>query len=129
MFFTQEDYRKIYDWIKVHSIKDSEFSDSTPLDGMETITVVQQGHNVKFTLQDFLEQLALLNIPDFVNVTERYGLKYISLLEAIGAIPYRSRKIGQVITFLDKDDNWRIYQFRGWETNQWNMLTLWVELM
>lgn len=129
MFFTQEDYRKIYDWIKVHSIKDSEFSDSTPLDGMETITVVQQGHNVKFTLQDFLEQLALLNIPDFVNVTERYGLKYISLLEAIEAIPYRSRKIGQVITFLDKDDNWRIYQFRGWETNQWNMLTLWVELM
>lgn len=127
MFFTQEDYRKIYDWIKTHSIKDSEFSDSKPLDGMETITVVQQGHNVKFILQDFLEQLALLNIPDFVNVTERYDLKYISLFEATKAIPYRSRKIGQVITFLDEDGNWKIYQFRGEKRNQWNILTLWVD--
>lgn len=129
MFFTQEDYRKIYDWIKTHSIKDSEFSDSKPLDGMETITVVQQGHNVKFILQDFLEQLALLNIPDFVNVTERYDLKYISLFEATKAIPYRSRKIGQVITFLDEDGNWKIYQFRGEKRNQWNILTLWVDIL
>ena len=129
MFFTQEDYRKIYDWIKVHSIKDSEFSDSKPLDGRETITVVQQGYNVKFILQDFLEQLALLNIPDFVNVTERYDLKYISLFEATKAIPYRSRKIGQVITFLDEDGNWKIYQFRGEKGNQWNILTLWVDIL
>lgn len=129
MFFTQEDYRKIYDWIKIHSIKDSEFSDSKPLDGMETITVVQQGHNVKFILQDFLEQLALLNIPDFVNVTERYDLKYTSLFEATKAIPYRSRKIGQVITFLNEDGNWKIYQFRGEKRNQWNILTLWVDIL
>ena len=129
MFFTQEDYRKIYDWIKVHSIKDSEFNDSKPLDGMETITVVQQGHNVKFILQDFLEQLTLLNIPDFVNVTERYNLKYISLFEATKAIPYKSRKIGQVITFLDEDGNWKIYQFRGEKRNQWNILTLWVDIL
>lgn len=129
MFFTQEDYRKIYNWIKVHSIKDSEFNDSKPLDGMETITVVQQGHNVKFILQDFLEQLTLLNIPDFVNVTERYDLKYISLFEATKAIPYRSRKIGQVVTFLDEDGNWKIYQFRGEKKIQWNILTLWVDIL
>ena len=129
MFFTQEDYNKIYNWIKLHSIKDSEFNDSKPLDGRETITVVQQGHNVKFILQDFLEQLTLLNIPDFVNVTERYNLKYISLFEAIKAIPYRSRKIGQVITFLDEDGNWKIYQFRGEKVNQWNILTLWVDIL
>ena len=129
MFFTQEDYNKIYNWIKLHSIKDSEFNDSKPLDGRETITVVQQGHNVKFILQDFLEQLALFNIPDFVNVTERYNLKYISLFEATKAIPYRLRKIGQVVTFLDEDGNWRIYQFRGENVNQWDILTLWVDIL
>ena len=129
MFFTQEDYRKIYDWIKVHSIKDSEFSDSKPLNGGETITVVQQGHNVKLILQDFLEQLALLNIPDFVNVTERYDLIYISLFEATKAVPYGLRKIGQVITFLDEDGNWKIYQFRGEKRDQWNILTLWVDIL
>lgn len=129
MFFTQEDYNKIYNWIKLHSIKDSEFSGAKPLDGREIITVVQQGYNVKFFLKEFLEQLSLLNIPDFVNVTNRYNLSYISLFEAIKAIPYRSRKIGQVITFIDEDGNWRIYQFKGERVNQWNILSLWVDIL
>lgn len=129
MFFTQEDYKKIYNWIRLHAIKDTEFSEAKPLDGREVIAIVQEGHNVRFILQDFLEQLSLLNIPDFVNVTERYDLKYISLFEATKAIPYRSRKIGQVITFLDEDGNWKIYQFRGEKRNQWNILTLWVDIL
>ena len=129
MFFTQEDYKKIYNWIKLHSIKDSDFPDARPLDGRETVTIIQQGHNVKFLLRDFLEQLFLLNTPDFINVTERYNLGHISLFEAIKAIPYRSRKIGQVITFIDEDGNWRIYQFRGERKNQWNILTLWVDIL
>ena len=129
MFFTQEDYNKIYNWIKLHSIKDSEFSDAKPLDGREIITVVQQGYNVKFFLKEFLKQLSLLNIPDFVNVTDRYNLSYISLFEAIKVIPYRSRKIGQVITFIDEDGNWKIYQFRGERKNQWNILSLWTDIL
>lgn len=129
MFFTQEDYNKIYNWIKLHSIKDSDFPDARPLDGRETVTIVQQGHNVKFLLRDFLEQLFLLNTPDFINVTERYDLGHISLLEAIKAIPYRSRKAGQVITFLNGDGDWKIYQFRGERENQWNILTLWVDIL
>lgn len=129
MFFTQEDYNKIYNWIKLHSIKDSEFSDAKPLDGREIITIVQQGYNVKFLLKEFLEQLSLLNIPDFINVTERYNLTYISLFEAVKAIPYKLRKIGQVITFLDEDNKWKIYQFRGENRNQWNILTLWVDIL
>lgn len=129
MFFTQEDYKKIYNWIKLHSIKDSDFPDARPLDGRETVTIVQQGHNVKFLLRDFLEQLLLLNTTDFINVTERYNLGHISLFEAIKAIPYRSRKVGQVITFLNEDGNWKIYQFRGERKNQWNILTLWVDIL
>lgn len=129
MFFTQDDYKKIYDWIKNHSIKDSEFSNSKLLDGREIITVVQQGHNVKLVLQDFLEQLTLLNIPDFVNVTERYDLRYISLIEAIKSIPQKARKTGQVITFLDDENHWKIYQFKGEVVSQWDVISLWVDIL
>lgn len=129
MFFTQEDYRKIEDYIKRKSIKDTQFDEAiTPLDGEEEIAFVQNGKNVKAHVKDIVEQLFLLGVSDFVNVTDKYNQSYINLKEAIDLIPFLSRKKGQVITFINKEGDWVVYQFKGYNTLQWNNTTLWVNL-
>lgn len=130
MFFTQEDYRKIEKWLLANSRKDTDFAGAaTPLKGNETVVLVQNGKNVKASVKDVVEQLFLLGVSDFVNITDKYGESYISLSQAIELIPYRSRKIGQVITFLNENGNWKIYQFQGARLNQWNNTTLWVDII
>ena len=130
MFFTQEDYRKIEKWLLANSVKDTEFAGaSLPLKGNETVAFVQDGKNVNVLLKDLIEQIFLLGVSDFLNVTDKYGESRISLTQAIQLIPYKSRKIGQVITFLDEDGEWKLFQFQGERVNQWNNATLWVNLI
>lgn len=130
MFFTQEDYRKIEKWLLANSRKDTDFvGAATPLKGNETVVLVQNGKNVKASVKDVVEQLFLLGVSDFVNITDKYGESYISLSQAIELIPYKSRKIGQVVTFLDDTGKWSMYQFQGLRKNQWNTLSLWVDLI
>ena len=130
MFFTQEDYRKIEKWLLANSVKDTEFAGAaTPLKGNETVVLVQNGKNVKASVKDVVEQLFLLGVSDFVNITDKYGESYISLSQAIELIPYRSRKIGQVVTFLDDTGKWAMFQFQGTRKNQWGTLSLWVDLI
>lgn len=129
MFFTQEDYKKIYDWIRSNSIKDTEFNNAdTPLKDTDTITLVQNNTNVRVSLKDFTDQLFLMGVSDFLNISHKYGEYYITLQQAIELIPHKSRKRGQVITFLDEHENWRIYQFRG-EINQWSTLHEWLDIL
>ncbi len=48
MFFTQDDYKKIQQWLSKNSVKDTEFNEAiVPFEGNETIAFVQNGHNVK----------------------------------------------------------------------------------
>lgn len=130
MFFTQEDYRKIEKWLLANSVKDTEFAGaSLPLKGNETVAFVQDGKNVNVLLKDLIEQIFLLGVSDFLNVTDKYGESRISLTQAIQLIPYKSRKLGQVITFLDEDGEWKLFQFQGERVNQWNNATLWVDLI
>ena len=130
MFFTQEDYRKIEKWLLANSRKDTDFVGAvTPLKGNETVVLVQNGKNVKTSVKDVVEQLFLLGVSDFVNITDKYGESYISLSQAIELIPYRSRKIGQVVTFLDDTGKWAMFQFQGTRKNQWGTLSLWVDLI
>lgn len=130
MFFTQEDYRKIEKWLLANSVKDTKFAGaSLPLKGNETVALVQDGKNVNVLLKGLIEQIFLLGVSDFLNVTDKYGESRISLTQAIQLIPYKSRKIGQVITFLDEDGEWKLFQFQGERVNQWNNATLWVDLI
>lgn len=125
MFFTQDDYKKIQQWLSKNSVKDTEFNEAiVPFEGNETIAFVQNGYNVKVYLKDFINQLLLLGVRDFINVTEATGEKLITLEEAIQLVPYRARKEGQVITFLDEAGEWKVYQFFG-ALNQWNIIQLW----
>lgn len=130
MFFTQEDYKKIEQWLSRNAIKDTEFNNSVlPLKGNEEVTIIQDGHNKKLLLKDLANNIKLLGDYDFINISESFNAKYISLQNAISLIPYRSRKIGQVITFLETNGNWSIYQFKGESLEVWNNTTLWVNVI
>ena len=128
MFFTQDDYKKIQQWIIKNSVRDTEFNEANiPFNGEETITIVQGNQNKKVFLKDLIAQVFNLGISDFVNITDKYDAPNISLEEAIRYIPSRARKEGQVITFLDMENHWHIYQFKG-VLNQWNVLDQWEGL-
>ena len=124
MYFTQEDYKKIENWLSKKSVKDSDFQEALPLNGEEIITVVQSGHNKKVKIREFIDKIYKYNGSDFTNITNIYKVENITLKEAINFIPAVNRKKGQVITFLNTDSNWEIYQFVG-ELNQWNNLNFW----
>lgn len=129
MFFTEEDYRKIEKWLVSKGIMDTQFSPATTLDGNETIAIVQNGKNVNTTIDALVEKLFLLGVNDFLNITDKYNQPAISLIQAISLIPFRHRKIGQVITFLNEDNKWVIYQFQGSSLIQWNNTTQWVNVI
>lgn len=130
MVVTQEFLRQIQKGLLALSKKDTELPiATTPLSGVEEIAFVQNGHNVKVHIKELVNQLFLLGVSDFLNITDKYNERNISLLQAISLIPYRGRKLGQVITFLNDEGNWVLYQFQGERLNQWNNLTLWVDLI
>lgn len=124
MVFTQEDYKKIEQWLQRNSVKDTEFQEALPAKGNEWMVITQDGYNRKVRLVDFIKLIQELGVQDFINVTDNYNARNISLEEAIRLIPYRSRKEGQVITFLNEENNWETYQFIG-VLNQWNILECW----
>lgn len=128
MFFTQEDYIKIQQWLSRNSVKDTEFNEANiPFNGNEIVSIVQGNQNKRVFLKDLVSQIFNLGVSDFVNITDKYDAPNISLEEAIRLIPSRARKEGQVITFLDGEDHWHIYQFKG-VLNQWNVLDQWKDL-
>jgi hypothetical protein len=46
MYFTEQDFKKIQNWLKLHSIKDTEFPKANfPISGYEKLAIVQDGEN------------------------------------------------------------------------------------
>lgn len=128
MFFTREDIEKIHQGLLRLGIKDSELPEVNDITDSDTLAIVQDGKNKQINVREFLNQISLWKREDFINVTDKYKKSHITLVEAIQAIPIVQRKEGLVITFLDTENNWRIYQFRG-SLLQFNNETLWVELI
>lgn len=127
MFFTREDINKIYQALLKLGIKDSELPETSDVKNDDTLAIVQDGKNKQINVREFLNQVSLWKKEDFINVTDKYKKSHITLVESIQAIPIVQRKEGLVITFLDTENNWRIYQFRG-SLLQFNNETLWVDL-
>lgn len=126
MFFTQEDYKKIEQWLKNSSIKDSDFKETEDIKDTDTIVIVQDGSNKKIKLKFFTEQLLDTGSSDFINVTNKYK-DVLSLQDAIIKIPTKSRKEGLVITFKNITGDWEIHQFIG-HINQWNFIDQWKKI-
>lgn len=129
MYFTEEDYRKIEDWLKKRVVKDSELAYADIMSGDEKVALVQDGHNRTITINDLLRQMIEMKLPDFYNVTDNLKMPYITLEKAVINIPVKQRKLGLVVTFLDKDSKWGIYQFKGESLNQWSSLYYWKNII
>lgn len=126
---TQEDYKKIEKYLQSKVQKDSEFNDAEmPLAGNELVTLVQKGSNKKLFIKDFVNQIFSLGIPDFINISDKYKETCLTLGDAIALVPTKLRKVGQVITFTDTNNTWKVYQFKGGSLNQWNNLSLWLDI-
>ena len=125
MFFTQEDYKKIKKYLYHNSIKDTDMQEAMDIKGNETVSIVQEGKNVKMCIRDFINSIHHLLPENIINVSEDYHLGDTTLEEAIHIVVPASRRSGTLITFL-QDNVWRLYQFEGVPT-QWNDTTFWKD--
>lgn len=129
MYFTEEDYRKIERWLQQRTIKDTQFSEATPLTGSELLSIVQQGYNRKISLKSFIQCIGDYTISDFINLSES-DHDYHTLDWVIRQVNPVNRKVGQVITFMNsKTGGWSIYQFKGTTVNEWFNLELWDDIL
>lgn len=129
MFFTQEDYRKIENWLLQRTAKDSDLPSADPMNGSEKVSIIQNGKNKILSLNDFVKQVADLRLPDFYNITENTRKFSLCLSEAINLVPVKQRKVGLTVTFHSKKGNWVIYQFSGTSLNQWSSVSCWHNII
>lgn len=129
MYFTKEDYTNILQWLMHRTVRDSELPPACPLDGTESISILQDNRNRVMKMYDFARYVAKLNLPDFYNVTSDLCKPFISLKEAISSVPVEQRKLGLVVTYHNEHGNWEIVQFSGASVNQWDSLNYWNNLI
>lgn len=139
--FTQEQILEIKQRLRETSAKDTEFPlASLPLEGDEIITVVQGGENKKFPLNLFFESFSqyidgservdFFNVSRYVQITQGYPeVARLTLPEAVESCPEDVRRPGQVITFMDNNDDWATWQFIGVTNETWgDVNTAWKNL-
>lgn len=124
MYFTKEDILKIQQALAQLGVKDSELQETSLPKWNDYITIIQDGKNKKVSVQKFLNQF--IN-ESFINLTAKYDTAYVSIKEAIKDIPITQRKKGLLISFIDINKEWRLYQFKG-ELSQFNNYTLWDDV-
>lgn len=125
MFFTQEDFRKIEEWLRTRTVKDTEFPHADLLSGSENVPIIQDGKNKILTINELVKQVAMMELPDFFNVTNFAKRGNLFLEQAISIVPVEQRKLGLTITFHSEKGHWLIYQFKGTSLNQWSSLNYW----
>ena len=55
MYFTEQDFKKIQNWLKLHSVKDTEFPKANlPISGYEKLAIVQDGENRLLSLYNVI---------------------------------------------------------------------------
>ena len=124
MYFTKEDILKIQQALAQLGVKDSELQETSLPKWNDYITIVQDNKNKKVSVQKFLNQFVN---ESFINLTAKYDTAYVSIKEAIKDIPITQRKKGLLISFIDTNKEWKLYQFKG-ELSQFNNYTLWDDV-
>ena len=70
MFFTENDYKNIQNWLKLNSIKDSEMPLAQDIRDNDILAVVQDGKNKTIAVNEFIKQVAIMKLPDLLNNTK-----------------------------------------------------------
>lgn len=75
MYFTEQDFKKIQNWLKLHSIKDTEFPKANlPISGYEKLAIVQDGENRLLSLYNVISatgeglQYEVLSLVEYENL-------------------------------------------------------------
>lgn len=75
MYFTEQDFKKIQNWLKLHSIKDTEFPKANlPISGYEKLAIVQDGENRLLSLYNVISatgeglQYEVLSLAEYENL-------------------------------------------------------------
>ena len=138
MYFTQDDYRKIEEWLSHRTVKDSEFPEANPLDGTETFPILQNKKNKIIKFGDFIKQVSEMEMHDIYNVSALHNAYGISREEAIALVPEEKRKRGLIISYRTKDitsgqavirGGWAIEQFIGETLDDWNKESCWEDIV
>lgn len=125
MYFTQEDYKKIQEWLLRNSVRDSDLDSVDSIKGDESVAIVKEGENKRIPLHYLIKSINKLSIPSFYNVTDKHRIGSLTLEQAISLIPPCQRQLGMVITFQNKNKLWEIVQFIGHSVYQWGESNLW----
>lgn len=126
MYFTQDDYKKIESWLSKRTVKDSDFPTADPVRNSDLLPIVQDGKNKILPWKDFMNNISIWESPDFYNISKKHELFCIDFIDAINSVPIKKRKLGLVITFLNKKGNWEVWQFKGRSLNQWSDRNNWT---
>lgn len=130
MYFTQEDYRKIENWLYKRSIKDNDLPIANSIKGNEKIPLLQDEENKISNIEDIAQYVGTTIIPDFYNITENNDdTSFKSLREALSKVPRSHQKLGLVITYRNIDDKWCIFQFTSKSLSAWNNAAYWEDIL
>ena len=85
--------------LSFYGVKDTDFSDSTPLTGEERVAIVQNNLNVLAAVNDLLSLIpcGFLNVPKNINTLDKV-MDWFSKLK-----PSQGKKIGAVVSYFDTD--------------------------
>ena len=141
MIFTQEQINEIKQRLALSGSKDPQLPlADLPLSGEETIALVQQGENKRVSIEEFYEEFSQYidgsERVDFFNVS-RYAQRVagadesvaLTLNEAVVLCPEDVRRGGQVLTFINREGNWMLWQYKGVDASHWEDTSMmWVNL-
>lgn len=129
MYFTQEDYRKIENWLCKRSIKDNDLPIANSIKGNEKIPLLQDEENKISNIEDIAQYIGT-TISDFYNITENNDdTSFKSLREALLKVPRSHQKLGLVITYRNIDDKWCIFQFTSKSLSAWYNAAYWEDIL
>ena len=141
MIFTQEQINEIKQRLTLSGSKDPQLPlADLPLSGEEAIALVQQGENKRVSIEEFYEEFSQYidgsERVDFFNVS-RYAQRVagadesvaLTLNEAVVLCPEDVRRGGQVLTFINREGNWMLWQYKGVDASRWEDTSMmWVNL-
>lgn len=136
MIFTQEQIVEIKERLALLGIKDTQIRMLTSdelldLTGDESFVIVKDGENVRISLQELFDRVALIQASqdkDIFNVSNYVRLQpntsypdgRITLEDAVDNTPITLQREGQIITFENTEGKWKRYQMTAKQDASWS---------
>lgn len=131
MVFTNEDFQKIHNWLKLNSAKDSEFPLTQDISKQDKLSILQGGKNKVTTIEVFSAMFAAYldsyAREDYFNITKYiYGKtgsvadSKMNLETAVSLCPEEIKRGGQVLTFINYAGDWETWRYLGVSNEEWN---------